>query len=181
MNLPDLRTGRLHLRPVQFDDLTDISLQIDDFDVAKMVTTVPHPYSLGNARDWFEQTATRKEGGERAFAIDMGEGLLGVVSIGRRRTEPEFGYWLGKVHWGQGIMTEAGRALLSWHFDCFPDDTVMSGALNENHASLNVLSKLGFSEKGPYKLKILSRGKELPGTRMVLQHKDFLENERMFA
>ncbi|MCV0429886.1 MAG: GNAT family N-acetyltransferase [Roseibium sp.] len=181
MSLPDLRTGRLLLRPVRPDDLAGIARQIGDIDVAKMLTTVPHPYAIEDAKAWFDQTAAQRRGGERAFAIDNGDGLVGVVSVGRSEGKPEFGYWLGKDHWGKGIMTEAGRAALAWHFGCFPELPVMSGALDENRASLNVLSKLGFSETGPYKLKILSRGQALPATRMTLNHAAFVENEKVPA
>ena len=179
MTLPDLRTGRLQLRPVRPDDLAAIVRQIGDFDVAKMLTTVPHPYSTQDAMSWFVQTAAQMEDGERAFAIDRGEGLVGVVSTGRPGKEPEFGYWLGQDHWGKGIMTEAGHVVLAWQFDRFPNDTVLSGALDENRASLNVLSKLGFTRTGPYDLKIMSRSKVLPGTRMALCKEVFLRAERV--
>ncbi|WP_298983022.1 hypothetical protein [uncultured Roseibium sp.] len=53
MKLPEIRTGRLSLRPVLEQDLTDIVRLIEDYDVAKMLTTVPHPYALSDARDWY--------------------------------------------------------------------------------------------------------------------------------
>ncbi|WP_298964864.1 GNAT family N-acetyltransferase [uncultured Roseibium sp.] len=169
MKLPEIRTGRLSLRPVLEQDLTDIVRLIDDYDVAKMLTTVPHPYALSDARDWYGQTAAEGRDGERAFAIDKGEGLIGVVSCGKPDGTPEFGYWLARRYWGQGLMTEAGKAVLVWHFDCSSGEPVLSGALDENRASLNVLTKLGFAEIGPYRLSIKSRGETLPATRMKLE------------
>ncbi|MES0883086.1 GNAT family N-acetyltransferase [Roseibium sp. SCP14] len=173
MTLPELRTGRLLLRPVGPEDFDAIVQQIGDFEVAKMLSAVPHPYAVEDVREWFGQNAVCKGDGERAFAIDNGEGLIGVVSVGRSGDDPEFGYWLGKDHWGNGIMTEAGRAAAAWHFESMPDTALVSGALNENRASLNVLAKLGFSETGPYGLKIRSRGEVLPGTRMMLTREAF--------
>ncbi|WFE89451.1 GNAT family N-acetyltransferase [Roseibium porphyridii] len=176
MKLPSMRTGRLSLRPVLEKDLSDLVRLIDDYDVAKMLTTVPHPYALSDARDWHGQTAVEGRDGERAFAIDKGQGLIGVVSCGKPDGTPEFGYWLARRYWGQGIMTEAGKAVLAWHFDCSPGAPVLSGALDENRASLNVLTKLGFTEIGPYRLSIRSRGETLPATRMKLEPEAF---ERM--
>ncbi|MES0810051.1 GNAT family N-acetyltransferase [Roseibium sp. SCPC15] len=173
MTLPELKTGRLLLRPVGLGDFDAIVQQIGVFKVAKMLSSVPHPYTVEDVREWFGQNAVCKEGGERAFAIDNGAGLIGVVSVGRPCDQPEFGYWLGQDHWGNGFMTEAGRAAAAWHFEIMPETALVSGALNENRASLNVLAKLGFSETGPYGLKIRSRGELLPGTRMMLTREAF--------
>ncbi|MEO9527074.1 GNAT family N-acetyltransferase [Roseibium sp.] len=174
MSLPVIRTGRLEVRPVTPEDLPAISAQIGEFDVAKMLAVVPHPYTLEDAQGWFEQSWVRQADGARNFAIDNGTGLIGVVSLGRPSETPNFGYWLGKAHWGRGYMSEAGRAALGWLFVATETQTVVSGALDENTASLNVLSKLGFETAGPYTLAIRSRGQDLPGTRMKLTRTAFL-------
>jgi len=70
-------------------------------------------------------------------------------------------------------MSEAAFAALDWHFQKFPDTPVLSGALDANPASLNVLRKLGFSEPHPYQLSIRSRGQDLPGTRVRLTREAF--------
>ncbi len=166
--LPVIETERLTLRPVVQEDLPVLTRRIGDFDVAKMLARVPHPFSMADARGWLEGNCGNRTGGERAFAIDDGSGLIGVVSTGVPSGEPDFGYWLGKDFWGRGYMTEAGRAALGWLFGTTDANTVASGALNENPASLNVLRKLGFGEEEPYTLSIRSRGEDLPGTRVRL-------------
>jgi len=97
-----------------------------------------------------------------------------AVSVGRAGPEPDFGYWLGRPYWGKGLMSEAARAVLAWHFAAFPQAQVMSGALNENPASLNVLRKLGFGAPCPCLLPIRSRGEELPGTQLKLTAEAFV-------
>ncbi|WP_299809658.1 GNAT family N-acetyltransferase [uncultured Roseibium sp.] len=174
MRLPELRTGRLLLRPVVPEDLPVITRLIGDYDVAKMLARVPHPYSLEDARYWYGLNAACKEDGERAFAIDAGGGLIGVISVGSPAEAPEFGYWLATDQWGQGFMTEAGRAILAWLFETTQTLRVMSGALKENTASINVLKKLGFQDEGPYLLPIRSRNAELPGARVMLRRERFL-------
>ncbi len=173
MSLPEIRTGRLVLRPVVQADFPDIVRRVGDYDVAKMLTRVPHPFTLQDARDWHDGHCASRRDGERAFAIDAGDGLIGVVSVGCPAETPEFGYWLGKAFWGNGFMSEAGRAALGWMFATTETQTVMSGALNENPASLNVLSKLGFGDAGGYSLPIRSRGETLPATRMRLTRDGF--------
>jgi len=175
--LPEIRTGRLLLRPVTSEDLPVIARLIGDFEVARMLSLVPHPYALEDARAWHGQNAGQTENGERAFAIDKDDGLIGVVSVGRPVEEPDLGYWLARNCWGQGYMTEAGRAALAWLFEATETATVMSGALVENPASLNVLKKLGFEEAGPYLIPVRARGEELPGTRVKLRRERFLAEE----
>jgi len=174
MSLPVLKTERLTLRPLTTRDLPAVVRLAGDYEVSKMMSLVPHPYGHEDAVAWFNQHADQKENGERAFAIDNGEGLIGVISVGRPVVEPDFGYWLGKPYWGRGYMTEAGRAVLSWLFEVTPEVTIMSGALTENPASLNVLGKLGFDGIGPYRIPVRARGEELPGTRMKLDRTGFL-------
>ncbi|MFC6654942.1 GNAT family N-acetyltransferase [Roseibium salinum] len=171
--LPEIPTGRLVLRPVVPDDLPVVTRLIGEYDVA-MLSLVPHPYSLSDAKAWYGLNAAKVENGERAFAIDNGDGLIGVMSVGRPVDEPEFGYWLGKDYWGRGFATEAGRAALGWLFETTPATTIMSGALNENPASLKVLKKLGFGDEKPYLLPIRAHGEKLPGTRVRLHRDRFL-------
>lgn len=170
---PAIRTERLCLRPVATRDLPEIARLIGDFDVAKMLSVVPHPYAVEDAWTWFRQTAAAAEDGERAFAIEVGGRPAGVISVGKPAAQPELGYWLGKPYWGQGVMTEAGRSVLAWLFDTSDTETVVSGALDENAGSLNVLTKLGFGEAHPYVIPVRSRGKDVAATRVRLHCERF--------
>ena len=178
--LSELRTRRLVLRPVAAEDLALIADRIGDFEVAKMLSVVPHPYVLADAKDWFAQTSAVQENGERAFAILLKEqehgsdGPIGVVSIGRPDGTPNFGYWLARPFWGRGFMTEAGRAAFDWLFASTQTESVSSGALVENPASLNVLRKLGFGNETPCPIPVRARAQELPGTRVSLSRESYL-------
>ncbi|POF34236.1 GNAT family N-acetyltransferase [Roseibium marinum] len=181
MSLPVLKTARLVLRPVAQGDADRIVELVGNFDVARMLSLVPHPYRREDALWWIDQTCAYADGGERAFAIDEGSGLIGAVSVGRDGPAPEFGYWLGKPYWGRGLMTEAGRAALAWYFEAFRDASILSGALDENSASLNVLRKLGFAGPHPHRLRIKSRGQDLPGTRVRLTFETFNSAARVLS
>jgi RimJ/RimL family protein N-acetyltransferase len=173
MTLPVLKTNRLTLRPLSLDDANRVVELVGDFEVSKMLSVVPHPYAREDAVWWISQTAAFAEGGERAFAIEDESGLIGAISVGRAGPEPDFGYWLGKAYWGRGYMSEAARAVLAWHFGEAPETTVLSGALNENPASLNVLRKLGFHKPHSIRLPIRARGEDLPATQVRLTFKAF--------
>jgi RimJ/RimL family protein N-acetyltransferase len=78
--------------------------------------------------------------------------------------DPEVGWALDPPWWGRGIATEAGAAAVAWAFDALGHDRVVSITTEENLASRNVMSKLGFelltvvpSEWGPLWVHALDR------------------------
>ena len=129
------RTDRLLLRPLEEADLPLLAERINDFEVAKWLAQVPHPYGLADAR-WFLDHL--RSGEEMAWVIDDGS-LRGMVGLGE-----EFGYWLERSAWGQGYATEAGHAVLAWHFERPGAGDVLAGHFLGNEASAHVLIKLRF-------------------------------------
>lgn len=57
----------------------------------------------------------------------------------------EIGYILARAAWGQGIVTEAASACLSYGFKRLGYDEISAGALAENTGSRRVLEKLGLT------------------------------------
>jgi RimJ/RimL family protein N-acetyltransferase len=60
----------------------------------------------------------------------------------------ELGYRLKKAAWGQGIGTEACRALMDWAKTQSNIDTIVAVYEYENTASLNIMLKLGMTPMG---------------------------------
>ena len=58
--------------------------------------------------------------------------------------EAEIGYWIGKPHWGQGLIPEAVEALLSRCFNDLYLDAVWCGYYDGNIKSKRVCEKSGF-------------------------------------
>lgn len=170
-----LRSRRLTLRPPAWSDADRLTELIGDYDVAKMLSVVPHPYTLDDAHWWLNQIASEEHEGECAFAIDDGSGLIGAVSLGRPGAFPTLGYWLGRPYWGQGFMTEAAGVVLDWFFATSGLQSIESGALVENPVSMKVLTKLGFKRGEPQELHIRARGVSMTSTRVSLLREDFFD------
>ncbi|WP_373352788.1 GNAT family N-acetyltransferase [Pseudoroseicyclus sp. CXY001] len=134
MSLPELRTARLRLRPLQAADAPAVAEGIGDWRVMQWLSSPPWPYRLADA-EWF----IGDDASAGAFAIEMGGRVVGIVDAA-----DEFGYWLAVPVWGQGIMSEAARAVLGWRFveDQAP---LLSGYFLGNGPSRAVLTKLGFA------------------------------------
>lgn len=60
------------------------------------------------------------------------------------RNEAEIGYWIGRSYWGQGLIPESVKTLLSRCFDRLNIDTVWCGYYDGNFKSKRVCEKCGF-------------------------------------
>ena len=140
-----LVTHRLTLRPPAKPDAEDIAAWLSDWNVARMLEPVPHPYRLADAKQWIERVSSNPR--DLVYTIHR-ERLIGVVSIENFAEEPRLGYWLGSRWHGRGFMTEAACRLLAHAFDAHGLSTVHSSVFIDNPASLAVQRKLGFGETG---------------------------------
>ncbi|HYF55907.1 MAG TPA: GNAT family N-acetyltransferase [Salinarimonas sp.] len=164
-----LETRRLWLRwPRQADAQAVVALA-GDKEVADMTAVMPHPYPPHEA-EAFVLRARRgnTDGTSLSLAItpkDRPGTLIGVVGIrGPREDEPgpTIGFWLGRPHWGRGIMTEAARALVDAWFAYTPADALHATARVVNPASRRVLEHCGFAHEGSRLQAFPARGGALP-------------------
>ncbi len=102
---------------------------------------------------------------DRTFAICLKEnnkviGSLGIEEYGMEDTLSEFfnykgreiGYVLSKNYWGQGLMTEALKAVIDYLFNEKNLDFIVCGYYSFNVQSKNVQKKCGFK---PYRKLIM--------------------------
>lgn len=77
------------------------------------------------------------------YAITLGGAPIGSVGL-HLPGPPELGYWVAADYWGQGIATEAARAVLDQAFTDLGIPEVTATVADDNVASQRVLYKLGF-------------------------------------
>lgn len=68
-------------------------------------------------------------------------------------------YKLLPAHWGQGLTTEALKALISFGFDQLQLHRIEAGCAVENVASIRVLEKAGLTREGRKRQVLPIRGK----------------------
>lgn len=157
-----LTTRRLILRAPGISDVDRIVAALCDAEVVRWLARVPWPYTRETAMAWIEGADTgAKSGDEHAFAIDNGDGLIGMISIRDLKSDGEFGYWLGRQWWGNGLMTEAVSAVLAHGFDTVGLDAINSGVFEGNSASLAIQKKFGFQITGTSRQHSQFYGREL--------------------
>jgi ribosomal-protein-alanine N-acetyltransferase len=167
----NIKTERLALRTYAPDDAANLSRLAGDFDVAKMTSSVPHPYPRLSAEGYIMLTeAARPLGKDLPFAIDLpGQGLIGAAGFHARGDgQWEFGYWVGKPFWGKGFATEAARALLAWWDESMKVSCLSAARFIDNPASGRVLEKVGFKPNGEVKERFsLARLAKIPSVEYV--------------
>ena len=154
---PRVESARLVLRPLVEGDLDDLIAEVNDLAVARMLAKVPYPYTRRDGEAFL--AASRRYGGiDFALAVTYENRVVGGIGLSAVRSQGEFGYWLGRRHWGKGFATEAGHAFLAHVFDAFDLKLIRSGVFADNPASLRVQEKLGFAESGRRRVDCLARG-----------------------
>jgi RimJ/RimL family protein N-acetyltransferase len=167
---PVIETQRLRLRRPRRMDAARIAELANDFDLARMTTSMPHPYGIADAEAYLAAMDAGSPDRQALFVIEHpAEGAIGVLEFdgdGPRGTE--IGYWLGKPYWGRGFATEAAKAALVWASTSWKRRHVLARHFSDNPASGEVLCKAGFLYTGDIELRLSkARGERVPSRMMV--------------
>jgi len=155
MTLP-IETERLRIRRFTLKDVSDIQAFASHPSVAREITNIPH-------RDPIKLEAyIERQGGLELFAakecVDLAVerkqdgrvlGLLSVVSNGERQAE--IGWGLGIEHRGNGYITEAARALITYLFSTCDYHRVFAGTVFTNNRSWAVMERLGMRKEAHFR------------------------------
>jgi [ribosomal protein S5]-alanine N-acetyltransferase len=162
MSCCELESERLILRAPRAGDVAAMVSLANDWDVAKNLGRLPHPYSAEDAMAFLANAMQgRARGDNFNFAIQrkVDGAYLGGCGLHLRESGNfEFGYWLGKPFWKQGYATEAARRLASHAFRELKIERLVAGWYHDNPASGHVLAKLGCQPSGAEQRNCLARG-----------------------
>jgi len=143
------------MRLLRDGDLGDLVSLINNWEVARWVSSVPHPYTEVDGREWIARVQQdHATGRPRRFAIALKETdrLIGGVgldgSTGDDSEEPALGYWLGEPHWGNGYAREAVAAVIDYGLRTLGMPTIRAYTDPSNLASQKVLLRCGLKKIG---------------------------------
>ncbi|MEM6896941.1 MAG: GNAT family N-acetyltransferase [Pseudomonadota bacterium] len=161
----ELSTARFTLRAPEMGDAAWITRELANPNVHCWLANPPRPYLLTHSEEWIARRSS-----EPYVRVVTREGrALGVVTVTPRDDGPYLGYWLEEAAWGQGIMTEAAHALVTFYYES-ETGPLNSGWLDGNAGSEGVLRKLGFTDRGTrmdhsvfYGGEVLTHLVQLPG------------------
>jgi ribosomal-protein-alanine N-acetyltransferase len=142
-----IESPRLLLRPFLPTDFEALFGVIGDPLTMKFY---PSAYDKQGALDWLERNLRRYEedgSGLRAVVLRSSSEMIGdcgpVWQEVKGKRDLEIGYHIRRDHWGCGYATEAARAAMSYAFERFPVERVISLIRPENLPSRRVAEKNG--------------------------------------
>jgi RimJ/RimL family protein N-acetyltransferase len=152
MTLPQLTTARLRLRARAAADL-EANLAMDlDPEVHRFIFVSGPPDPLAHREALARRIASGWPETGGIWVVEWRErpGFLGWCGLFPLEDSGliELGYRYARVAWGQGIATEAGRAVLGHGFKVLGLDLIVAVAHPDNLPSRRVLEKLGFTAHG---------------------------------
>lgn len=169
-----IETRRLWLRWPTAKDAEGIQRLAGDAAVAEMTARIPYPLDRRGVDEFLVASRCANAAGA-GLTLALCERArpgraIGMVSITRDDDggAAQLGYWLGRPHWGHGLMTEAGGALVQAWFAWTPATRLDASARVVNPASRRVLEKAGFVWTGRGVMPFPARGGECEVDRFRL-------------
>jgi len=161
------RDLRLHgegflLRRWRTDDLEALLRHADDEQVAARVSDrFPSPYTRADAERFFSGRVVDLT--HPVLAIEVNGQACGSIAArpgsGERVHSAELGYWLGRAHWGRGLMTRVVALYVPWAIGALRLYRLSAQVLDTNPVSATVLLKNGFVEEGTLRCAVVKHGR----------------------
>ncbi len=144
-----IRTRRLTLRRVRLEDADDVfSLACEDIWM-RLLPEARQPYQRRDAERWVARRFLAHWPTEPTWAIEIDGRMVGWVglNIEPEHAQAELGYAMRPDLRGQGLATEAVRAVVDRVFLDSPLGKVWARVDTPNAASIRVLEKLGLQRE----------------------------------
>ena len=163
-DLPQLPTERLLLRRMRLDDAADMFAYASDPQVTSTVTWDTH-LSIDDSLAFLRQVIAGYERGDQAsWGIEHRAdrkfiGTIGFATPRQGGYVAEVGYALARPYWGQGLMTEALRAVVDFGFRYMELRRIEAVCRVDNIGSYRVMEKAGMQFEGILREARYSKGR----------------------
>ena len=146
------------LRPFRPSDRDDIVAGLNDWQVTRWLSSVPHPYRVDHAASYLGRPKHRlcamalsDRDAILALALCDDDRVIGGISLvtsERRPGDREFGFWLSRRVWGQGVMTRAVGCVIDMVRHHAPETGIAAAANRDNIRSQKLIRAHGFEQDG---------------------------------
>ncbi|HEV2513411.1 GNAT family protein [Bosea sp. (in: a-proteobacteria)] len=163
-----IETSRLILRPWSEADIEQLTLGLNDIEVAKWLAFVPHPYTTSHAMDWVKRCQQIASAGTEPtayeFAIELSseQRVIGGISlnkIDRRAGTAGGGIWIANGYHGRGYGREAFGAKIRFAFRDLGLTKLVNGYFDGNESSWAMQRKLGYRPAGEVASRCMADGR----------------------
>jgi ribosomal-protein-alanine N-acetyltransferase len=160
---PILETDRLILRKLTLGDAEAVFAYASDPEVTRYVAWDTHR-SLEDSKAFLKHTIRKnKRGDEPDWGIvykgdQRFVGTCGFAGWEAGHARAEIGYVIRREYWGQGLMPEAVRAVVSFGFENMDLNRLEARSIAENAASTRVMEKAGMLYEGTLRQREFIKG-----------------------
>jgi len=151
-----IETDRLRIRRFIQDDIADIQAFTSHPSVAREVPNIPYDDPAKLAKYIEEQGSLELFAAKKCVDLAIERktdsrvlGLLSLVSNGEQ--QGEIGWALGIEHRGQGLVTEAARALITYAFAECGYHRIFAGTIFTNERSWAMMERLGMRKEAHFR------------------------------
>ena len=159
--VPEIETARLKLRQLTDADMGFIYEIFSRDETNRHVSDDP-VRSMDEARELFEAYIRPKPYLFRLglFLKSTGRpiGTIGLYGVDMENLRAVLDFDLLKEFWGKGYMTEASIAVLDYGFRVIGLNRIQASADADNHRSLAVIERVGFTKEGLMRQKDFYKG-----------------------
>ena len=174
-----IETGRLRLRRFRPEDApTAFANWTNSAEVCRHLQWAPHG-TVQATHDVLERWIARYDNPacyHWCIALrgsDEAIGALEFVALSEHNRWAEAGYCLGRAWWGQGIMTEALRAVVDFAFTRTPLHRIEARHSVKNPASGRVMEKAGMTYEGTARGRSLVHGDFVDTAQWAILREDW--------
>lgn len=158
----ELRGEHCRLRTWNAGDIDSLVTHANNPAVARGLYDIfPNPYTRADGERWISESLAGTADPLRLAVEVRGEACGGIglrLPTGYNQDCLELGYWLGEMHWGKGIATEAVRLVVDYGFNVLHANRIEARVYGWNPASARVLEKCGFQLEGRLRRRMLKQG-----------------------
>jgi RimJ/RimL family protein N-acetyltransferase len=151
----ELAAPRLRLRRPQAGDAALLLAFGADPAVMRFLAWRPHASRAAAEAAVARRIERLANGVEYSWILERDGAAVGMISAWRDGAALELGFVLLRAHWGDGLATEAARAVCDWAIGAPSLRRVWATCDAENPASARVLEKAGLAPRGRFPRDVL--------------------------
>lgn len=176
--VPEIKTERLVLRPVNRSDAKDLfDLRTDPQVLQYLDRDAPQSLDeIYQLMDSIETTLVENSGINWGITLHGIPRLIGTICfwrIDKQNHRAEIGYMLRSEFWRQGLASEALAAVIAYGFNVLNFHSIEANINPKNTASRKLLEKYGFVQEAYFRENYFAKGKFLDSAILSLLVSDF--------
>jgi RimJ/RimL family protein N-acetyltransferase len=181
-----IETSRLTLRPWGEEDIEQLTLGLNDLELAKWLAFVPHPYSTSDAKNWIKRCQEISNAGIRPMAYEFAVELraerrvIGGVSLNKidwKAGTGGGGIWIANQYQGRGYGREAFAAKIRFAFRELGLTKLVNGYFDGNENSWAMQRKLGYRRVAEVTNRCMADGRQTIEHVTTLLRSDWEDRE----